>query len=68
MTLVLDESEAKALQWLMQLQKDHGEEGIQRLMSNSTSVITSATEKFVSAGRAQSQPLTPVEAEVCLSY
>ena len=34
----------------MQLPKDHGEEGIQHLMSNSTSVITFATEKFVCAG------------------
>ena len=66
MTFILDESAAKALQWLMQLQKYHGEEGIQRLISNSTSVITSATEKFVSAGRGQSQP--PVEAEVHLSH
>ena len=66
MAIVFDESTAKALQWLMQIQKDQGEDGIKRLMSgigslkslNSSSIATS--EKSFFTGREQSPP-TPVE-------
>jgi hypothetical protein len=60
-----DESTAKALQWLIQLQKDHGDDGIQRLMSgigtfkssNSSSIATSQ-KSFTDR---KQNPLTPVE-------
>ena len=66
MAIVFDESTAKALQWLMQIQKDQGEDGIKRLMSgigslkslNSSSIATSEKSSFT--GREQSPP-TPVE-------